>query len=1195
MSHWLDSRRDSARRWARAAPVLGRRPAAALLAGLLLIAAIGLGSGAPGLRADPPPAPSTVRLLRSEPEAIVVALELSGYSLRDATLGGETFQVIEAAGLDSLGQPGLPDLPTASVLLGVPPRGRPRLELSVAGTANVPGRLRIAPAPAPDGAAVEALLDRGLAPGGTRSRTVVQPDAAAYASRGLFPSQAASIVETGWIRHQRVVRLALHPFQLRAATGQLQAHQHIEVTLRFDPEPAPAGDPGETGSAGGAGTGDAIRASRAGGGDKLADAAARRAPPDPSFDRVLAAALLNAGEARAWREAQAADPGTAPRGDDVPPEPDPSMPAERGPVWNILVRGEGMVRVTGADLALAGLPIEMLDPGLLQLYDQGKPVAIEVQGEADGRLGAADALVFYGRPSDSRYAADRVYQLAIGTAKGRRMARRSAAPDGGAPVSAVTDTLRLEEDLLYRSDIPRAGWGLELLPGVDRWYWEQLNAPQALVRTIAPPDPAPGDWTGRLGLRVVGKSDLPGSGPDHRLAVWLGGTRLGEVAWNGNGAVQNFDFDFPGSLLATGPVELKVESVADPAIAYDQVYVDAVSIDYRRLPRAKSGLALLGTDPGDSRALRVGGFPDAALAVYDITDPAQVARLEGVEVEAADGAQVLRFAPGGPGPRRFAALAPGAYLAPTQVRARPLANLRDPQQGADYLVIAPQAFHGSLAPLLNHRRGQGRRVVVVDTQAIYDVFNAGAMAPEAIRDFIAHAFHFWAAPAPSHVLLVGDGSYDPRNRLGHSPPTLLPPFLKVADPWLGEVAVENAFATVRGDDLFPDLFVGRLPANTPAEAAVMANKIVRYETAPAGGDWRQRLLFAADDPDNAGDFRAFSDDIVDAHVPDGYTIEKVYLGQTHTDRDLARAAIVGGMNQGYLLAQYVGHGLQVGWAQELILRGSDVRALTNGGRLPVLLDMTCMTGYFTDPTLFSISETAVRAEQGGAIGAFSPTGFGVATGHDIMNRAFVDMLLFEDVTALGELAVASKLRLGALSQGHRDLLETYALFGDPALDIPVPIAGVKADTPTPEPSLPPPSPSVTASATASAPPEATPESTTTPIASATPDPGEPTPTETPAATGSPRGTDTPTTPEPGASATPEATPTGGIVRPSATATGEGKPTVSVVTPATPSPPPPPASATPTSPPASPQPSVTARPPQPAYLPLLLQYRKRVRR
>lgn len=1174
MSLWLDSRRESARRRARAARVPGRRPIGALLAGLLLIAAIGLGSGTPGLGADPPPAPSAVRLLRSEPEAIVVALELSDYSLRDASLGGETFQVIEAAGLDSLGQPGLPNLPGASVLLGVPPRGRPRLELSVGGTASLPGRLRIAPAPAPDAAAVEALLDREPAPGSSRSRTVVQPDAAAYASRGLFPSQAASIVETGWIRHQRVVRLALHPFQLRAATGQLQVHRRIEVTLRFDPEPAPAGDPGEA---------------------PLTDSAARRAPPDPSFDRVLAAALLNAGEARAWREALAEAQGAAPRGDDIPSEPDPSMPAERGPIWNILVRGEGMVRVTGADLALAGLPIELIDPKLLQLYDQVKPVAIEVEGEADGRLGAADALVFYGRPSDSRYAAERVYQLAIGTARGRRMARRAADPAGGAPVSAVTDTLRLEEDLLYRSDIPRAGWGLEPLPGVDRWYWEQLSAPQALVRTIAPPDPAPGDWSGRLGLRVVGKSDLPGSGPDHRLAVWLGGTRLGEMAWNGNAAVQDFDFDFPGSLLTAGPVELKIESVADPAIAYDQVYVDAVNIDYRRLPRARSGLARLGTDSGDARDLRVGGFEEAALAVYDIGDPAQVVRLEGVEVEAAEGAQALRFAPGGPGPRRFLALAPGAYLAPVQVRARPLATLRDPQQGADYLVIAPQAFHGSLAPLLSHRRGQGRRVALVDTQAIYDVFNGGAMAPEAIRDFIAHAYHFWAAPAPSHVLLVGDGTYDPRNRLGRSPPTLLPPFLKVADPWLGEVAVENAFATVRGDDLLPDLFVGRLPANTPAEAAVMANKIVRYETAPAGGDWRQRLLFAADDPDSAGDFRAISDDIVDAHVPDGYSVEKVYLGQTHGDRDLAREAIVTGMNRGYLLAQYVGHGLQVGWAQELILRGSDVRALTNGGRLPVLLDMTCMTGYFTDPTLFSISETAVRAEQGGAIGAFSPTGFGVATGHDIMNRAFVDMLLFEDVTALGELAVASKLRLGALSQGHRDLLETYALFGDPALDIPVPIAGVKADTPTPAPSLPPPSPSATPSATASATPEATPKSTATPDASATPGPGEPTPTETPAATGSPQGTDTPTAPAPGASATPEATPTGGIVHPSATPTGEGKPTVSVVTPATPSPPPPLASATPSSPPASPVPSVTARPPQPAYLPLLLQYRKRVRR
>ena len=55
-----------------------------------------------------------------------------------------------------------------------------------------------------------------------------------------------------------------------------------------------------------------------------------------------------------------------------------------------------------------------------------------------------------------------------------------------------------------------------------------------------------------------------------------------------------------------------------------------------------------------------------------------------------------------------------------------------------------------------------------------------------------------------------------------------------------EVAVDNDFVAVSGNDRMPDLAIGRLPANTIELATVMVNKIINYETAPPPGPGAKR-------------------------------------------------------------------------------------------------------------------------------------------------------------------------------------------------------------------------------------------------------------------------------------------------------------------------------------------------------------------
>jgi len=1041
-----------------------------------------------------------VRLLRSDDAGIVVTMDAPVFDIRREGVGGDSYDAIDAPGLATSGPPGYPDLPVAAVMLGIPPRGAPRVRATVAGTWGWHEAVRVAPVPSPGEVSLDGWLQPSGAPvapapggpGGAAPRTVRSPDPGAYADAGLFPGEPAAITEVGWIRGQRVARLELRPFQYRAAGGTLRVHDRVTVELTFEPSPAP-------------------RLSAAAD-EALADGAAGEddggGPPDSAFDPVLDRVLLNAAAARPWRVDR-------PAAYQSPPVDNlPLPPSESQAVWNIAVEGEGVVRLTGTDLALAGVPIETIDPRRLQLYAAGRPVALRIADDRDGRLSVSDALMFYAEPNRSRYAALNVYQLAYGDAAGRRMAERDGTPGGAAAMAVFTATLRLEQDAVYRSDYPKRGG--TPADATDHWFWQQLSAPQSMTQALALPDLAPGDWTARLRVAVVGKSSFPAVAPDHRLKVYVGGRLAGERTWDGNTTATVLSMPVASDLLGGGTAELRLEAPAPdsgPGGFYDHYYIDWIEIDYRRGFTADARGLRFTAEAAPSEDFDVDGLAAADVAVYDVTDPAAPVVVTGADVRGSAGAYRLRFGAGAPGRRTYIVAPRAGYRAAARIEARPMADLRSSERAADYIIVVPASLKAAVGPLADARAAQGYRVAVVDAQSIYDAFNGGMMAPEAIRDFIAYAYHNWHPPAPSHVLLVGDGTYDARNRLGISPPTLIPPFLREADPWLGEVAVENAFVAVSGDDLLPDLYLGRLPVNSPAEATATINKILGYAKPSPDIEWRYRLLFATDNPDSAGDFYALSDDIVEHHVPPDYLVDRVYLGRTHADKDDARAAILRGMNDGYLLTQYTGHGLQAGWAQELMLSGGDMRSLANGVRAPVMLDMTCMTGYFTDPRVFSIAEMAVRARDGGAIAAFSPTGFGVASGHDYINRWFVDDLLGRGVTHLGQVAVASKLHLATSTTAYRDLLETLALLGDPALEVQVPFvpdptatprataeatvmqapSGTRSPTPTVTPT-----PTATAEATTVPTPTVTDEATAVPSSTAT---GEPTADATSTPTG----------------------------------------------------------------------------------------------
>ncbi len=87
----------------------------------------------------------------------------------------------------------------------------------------VAGEFQLAPVPGP------APLEDDLTPG----ELAYQPDAAVYTADALYPAAPARLLDEAWLRDQRVVRVALSPFQYNPGRGTLVWRPHLRVRVNF--------------------------------------------------------------------------------------------------------------------------------------------------------------------------------------------------------------------------------------------------------------------------------------------------------------------------------------------------------------------------------------------------------------------------------------------------------------------------------------------------------------------------------------------------------------------------------------------------------------------------------------------------------------------------------------------------------------------------------------------------------------------------------------------------------------------------------------------------------------------------------------------------------------------------------------------------------------------------------------------------
>ncbi len=227
---------------------------------------------------------------------------------------------------------------------------------------------------------------------------------------------------------------------------------------------------------------------------------------------------------------------------------------------------------------------------------------------------------------------------------------------------------------------------------------------------------------------------------------------------------------------------------------------------------------------------------------------------------------------------------------------------------------------------------------------------------------MTHAWETWPAPAPEYVLLVGDATYDPRGNLGPSPRQVIPTRLLETDVF--ETASDLWFVDVEGDDGVPEMAIGRLPVATPDECRQVVERILRHETSSLQAPGIRRVLLVADEAEefsvmNAGIAGSIPPSVATTFLDAGAPLPPGTDLQTLLIENWLRTDVV----------QYSGHGARTTWSAQEILHIDDV-PLLESSRLPVVVAMNCLNGFFHHVATPALGEALLLEPEGGP----SPTG-----------------------------------------------------------------------------------------------------------------------------------------------------------------------------------------------------------------------------
>ncbi|NOZ07959.1 MAG: hypothetical protein GXO91_03655 [FCB group bacterium] len=289
----------------------------------------------------------------------------------------------------------------------------------------------------------------------------------------------------------------------------------------------------------------------------------------------------------------------------------------------------------------------------------------------------------------------------------------------------------------------------------------------------------------------------------------------------------------------------------------------------------------------------------------------------------------------------------------------------------------------------------------------------------AIKAYIQNAYETFDPP-PEIVGLVGDvgGSYN------------IPTFYESFSWYNGEG--DQPYSLLAGDDILPEVIIGRISVNNNSDVANVLNKTISYEKAVYTGDnWFEKAAVVGDPSDSGSSVADVGLYVASLLENYGFEDVRVKVGGSNWASWMQNQ-----LTEGVLYFHYRGWGLFSGFTN------SNISALNNGYKTPFVSFITCGTGSFAGS---SMTEYFIRVGTvNNPKGAVTAIGTATLGTHTVFNN-IIDMGVWEGIFSR-DLDYAGS----ALANGKLVLYNTYPsdpdhkvsmfthwnnLMGDPALNL----------------------------------------------------------------------------------------------------------------------------------------------------------------
>jgi len=404
------------------------------------------------------------------------------------------------------------------------------------------------------------------------------------------------------------------------------------------------------------------------------------------------------------------------------------------------------------------------------------------------------------------------------------------------------------------------------------------------------------------------------------------------------------------------------------------------------------------------------------------------------------------------------------------------------EEAYKYVIITPSSFASAAKPLADWKSEKGVPAKVFTTEEIAAQYT-GKDLVEKIRNFLKDAYNEWGI---EWVLLCGDVDEVPI-RMVYSPvgegyDPYAPSDYYYADLTGNWDSNGNGKYGEVGDsvDWYPEVYVGRLPAQTPSELTTMVTKIINYEKNPPSGAWSKRMLFAGAflnyaDEDGKGypetDTARVQELVRTGLMPSSFTFTRLYEkeGLKPSDYSCEEKLNLNNLQEelgvGYIYVMLGGHGAPEGMGRKVWASDPDKdnvpeetemswptmisasTSLTNKDLLSFVYADSCLTARI-DYSSDTLAETMVKSPNGaiGYVGATRVSYYSVGWrlgwgGNQELDYRFWQKMFSDTATGFrpGVALYASKLwysnNYDMTDDANRHNLFVYLLLGDPEMSV----------------------------------------------------------------------------------------------------------------------------------------------------------------